>query len=126
MPYLPTLGATATLMGPHAVFLVLVFLFGGHFQGEFAAFARWIVVGVVLGALGAASVATWTIREDPAVARLMLRMAGAIAAAMVIGAVVSAVVFIGLLSVFEILFLLSLPGLVLASWNAVRGRAEYR
>ncbi len=127
MPYSPALGATATLIGPHAVFLVLVLLFGGHFhQGELAAFARWPVAGVVLGALGAASVATWTMRKDPVLVSFMLKLAGAIVAATVAGAVFSAVLFIGLLSVFEVLFLLSLPGLVFASWNAVRARAEYR
>ncbi len=117
MRYLLVMLATLVVLSPQIMFVSMALLFGGNVQGENARFLALVAATVLVSLLIVASVVTWMNRKDPIIYRYIQGLASASTILSVVGIGVGITLVIGLLTVFSIFFLLSLPVLLLAIWN---------
>ncbi len=122
MRLLSVLMAVMAVLAPQLVFLAvtavlgdLVFVQGRDSGGE--RLLTLVVVTPCVGAVALSCIYTWMDRKDRATARSVLLIAVASTTLSVIG-MGAGFVIIGLLAVSGIFFLMSLPVLLLAIWNA--------
>ena len=85
--------------------------------GSSGRFAIVVVVAFVVGVVMASSIFAWLERDDPATARFLLAVAAASTMLSAMG-MAAGIFVIGLLSACGVFFLMSLPVLALAAWNA--------
>ena len=93
----------------------LVFIYDVRDDG--GRFAIVVVVAFVVGTVMASSILAWLERDDPATARFLLAVAAALTMLSAMG-MAAGIFVIGLLSACGVFFLMSLPVLALAAWNA--------
>ncbi len=130
MRLLSVLMAVLAVLAPQLLFLAgtalsggLVFVQGRASDGE--RFVTLVVVTLCVRAVALSCIYTWMDRKNRATARSVLLIAVASTTLSVMG-IGAGYLVIGLLSVSGIFFLMSLPVLLLAIWNARTADAGWR
>ncbi len=125
MRYLLKIVVALAVAGPQLVFLALAYLLGRHFQTEMGWFLALVVAVVAVSVVAAASAVAWAKRRERLVARYIALLAASSTALYAVGIGIGLTLIVGLVTVFGIFLLLSLPVLLLAVWNSlVRQRAN--
>ena len=122
MRLLSVVMAVLAVLGPQLLFLAgtalsgdLVFVQDRASDGE--RLLTLLVVAVGVGAAAFSCIYTWMDRKNPATSTIVLAVAVASTTLSVVG-IAAGFLIIGLLAVSGIFFLMSLPILLLAIWNA--------
>ncbi len=121
MPYLRATATIPAVLGPHLLFVAIMVTFGDRVRIEDEVSRFGVVIAATLG-IGIAIVCaafTWVERKDPATSKVTLAAA---VAATTLSAIGMGVGFWLHTAVFWIFFLLSLPTLLFAIWNARAAR----
>ena len=122
MRLLSVLMAVLAVLAPQLLFLAVTALSGGlvFVQGRASdgeRFVTLVVVTLCVGTVVLSCIYTWTGRKNRATARSVLLIAVVSTTLSVIG-IGAGYLVVGLLAVSGIFFLMSLPVLLLAIWNA--------
>ena len=132
--YWRAVAITPAVLAPQLLFLAAVALsedlvFVYDLSGDGGRFAIVVVVAMVVGMVMASSIFAWLEKDDSVTARCLLAVAALSTALSAIG-IGAGYVVVGLAPVSGLFFLMSLPILALAVWNArtlrrrIAGRSE--